>query len=147
MANAQNFNKGITGIRDGQNTPDWEINQYGNAKFTRLDGAAGNLAISGTLSIGTNPATAGVIRIPTAQVITARNNANSGNIEMVQVNTTDQVQIGGIGSELRLVGSVILLNAQSTGASTPSNFTADSYIELKDAAGNSFFIAGRAAAW
>ncbi len=61
---------------------------------TSISGPAPVNVTNSTLSFGTTPATAGNIRLPTAEIIEARNNANSANLTLLQTNSSDQIVIG-----------------------------------------------------
>jgi len=78
---------------------------YGDLSSLRVGGAevidslrnilnVGNIASSGVLTLGANPAASGQIRLPNNAWITARNAANTGDVNMIQVNSSDQVVFG-----------------------------------------------------
>jgi hypothetical protein len=56
--------------------------------------STGTLSINGYLAVGTDPTDDGIIRIPNAEIIKARNSTNSGNLSLIQGNTNNQVELG-----------------------------------------------------
>ena len=72
----------------------------------------GNLDVSGNIRQGTNPATAGDIRMAASSTIRNRNAANTNNIHMIGTNTSDQVTIAGsgqdtvVGADLGVTGDI-----------------------------------------
>lgn len=53
-----------------------------------------NAFTGASISLGTNPAAAGILRIPNATYITARNAANNADINLIQLNSSNLVQFG-----------------------------------------------------
>lgn len=51
-------------------------------------------AVTGTLSVGTTPATAGTVRLPNTGTVQARNAANSADIALLQLTSGNIVQVG-----------------------------------------------------
>ena len=75
----------------------------GNSILTEATGVltvGGTLVVTGaSVTLGTTPATAGVIRIPAATALTSRNNANSANVALISLQFSggsDVVQLGGM---------------------------------------------------
>jgi hypothetical protein len=62
----------------------------GGSQIAKLSGAA----FTGNVSIGSNPAQSGLLRLPNNQMITARNAANSGDVQVIGINTSNQVVFG-----------------------------------------------------
>ncbi len=52
------------------------------------------LSVANAIAVGTNPATAGAIRVPNNQWIAARNAANSADINLIQVDANNHVAFG-----------------------------------------------------
>ena len=77
-------------------------------------------AITGASSIalGTTPAAAGVLRIPNATYITARNAVNSGDINLVQVNASNLVAFGANLAAFTLGGAITGNSQNITGLGT-----------------------------
>ena len=97
--------------------------------------AAGVNMYGAFLSIGTTPATAGVIRIPGATSIYFRNAANTANIDLIGTDVTDNVYVGSL---LAATKQVILGGAGGGGikiANRPAFVAADKYLVV-DANGN-----------
>ena len=79
---------------------------------------SGNLDVTGTLDVsstirqGTNPATAGDIRLAALSTIRNRNAANTDNIHMIGTNASDEVSIAGsgqatvVGGDLTVTGNI-----------------------------------------
>lgn len=72
---------------------------YGSPSEAELT-AAGNLSVVGTLAgtaliAGTTPASVGAVRIPNNQYLAARNAANTGDVNLIRANASDQVELGG----------------------------------------------------
>jgi hypothetical protein len=61
----------------------------------RVSDIASSAALSGsTLTLGTNPAASGIIRLPNDQWIVWRNAANSADVNGIKVNASDYLQLG-----------------------------------------------------
>ena len=81
-----------------------EINQRWSFAFnTNGDGytvgaaipvSMGSLFIDGYLELGTDPAHSGILRIPNAQEIKARNADNTGDVSLIEANSNNEVQLG-----------------------------------------------------
>jgi hypothetical protein len=52
------------------------------------------LNVSAALAIGTTPAAAGIIRVPNAQIVKARNAAGSGDLALIQSDASNDVIVG-----------------------------------------------------
>lgn len=65
---------------------------------TALPVSMGSLAIDGYLSVGTNPAQSGIIRIPNSQYIVARNSTNTGDVPLIEADNVNRITIGSGGS-------------------------------------------------
>jgi hypothetical protein len=59
-----------------------------------IDAQDNNIVTTGNLRVGTTPASSGQIRIPSATAIAARNNANSGDLNLVSTNSSDDIILG-----------------------------------------------------
>lgn len=79
------------------------------------------------LSIGTNPAQSGIIRLPNGTFITSRNAANNGDINILAVDGLNRVWVGDTGIPVNLRGGQIVF-ANPQNASTDPN-TLDDYRE------------------
>lgn len=85
----------------------------------------------GAVRVGTTPAASGSVRLSNANTIKARNAGNSADVSVVQVNASDQVELGGAGVDVvescgnsttkGTVGAVI--DKQTTDAGNPANTT------------------------
>lgn len=64
-------------------------------------------AVTGTSGIwGTTPATAGIVRIPNAQYLTARNAANADNVRLIGLDGSDQVRLA-IDGQTTILGGLL----------------------------------------
>ena len=105
--------------------------------FTRFDGTTGKLiqnstgatlsdtgaAVFASGAFGTTPSTTGVIRIPNASPIYARNAANSADRHVIEFNSSGEVAINGDGNNTVIgttVGTLKTATTISVGAATPS---------------------------
>jgi hypothetical protein len=59
-----------------------------------ISSSDGSVTIGGGLALGPSPASSGYLRIPNNQSITARNAANTGNVNLIGLNSSDQVVFG-----------------------------------------------------
>jgi len=59
-----------------------------------ISSSDGSVTIGGGLALGPTPASSGYLRIPNSQYITARNAANTGNINLIGLNSSNQVVFG-----------------------------------------------------
>lgn len=66
----------------------------------------GNIKVSGNIFQGTNPATAGDIRLAALSTIRNRNAANTNNIHMIGTNASDEVTIAGSGQSTIFGGDI-----------------------------------------
>lgn len=66
----------------------------GSVEVMRWDANTGVVSGNMSVSLGTNPSSDGLIRIPNGQAIRARNVGNTGNIQLIVAGTNDQVVIG-----------------------------------------------------
>lgn len=81
-------------------------------------GAAGTILSGGSpatwsasLTLGTNPASAGIIRIPNGQYIRTRNNANTADLDIAVTTATDNLRIGTLSlGQLELSSSAAIFN-------------------------------------
>lgn len=80
---------------------------------------------AGAILSGSTPSTGGQIRIPNNTAIAARNQANSGNINLVESGTADQVTVG-TGSSSVIVPVLVTAQAAVTVATTLSVGTSPS---------------------
>ena len=69
---------------------------YGTNTVARVYG-------DGSLALGQNAATSGILRIPNNQVFRARNSAGTGNIDILSVNASDNIIIG---ADVRFSGDI-----------------------------------------
>jgi hypothetical protein len=80
-------------------TPDHDaLTNFVAAKHYDWTNETHNIVTTGTISIGTNPATGGRIRIPNNSVISARNAADSANLNMIYADTGNRVIVGSLNS-------------------------------------------------
>lgn len=113
--------------------------QFGTTSALLFNGAsanfnANNLVTTGAISLGTTPASAGAIRLPsgatvgpTATGIYSRNAANTGDIIVYRSNTSDDQQFGDTGTAGRTTlaaGSQVTLQISSTAGVTFSTTSA-----------------------
>lgn len=86
--------------------------------------SGGNVVMTGALAVGANVAATGQIRLPNNVTVRTRNAANSGDVDLIQVNGSNQAQIGGTAavgilfsvsaSEVaRMAGAGLLVNSTS----------------------------------
>ncbi|MGE5042123.1 MAG: peptidoglycan DD-metalloendopeptidase family protein [Candidatus Levyibacteriota bacterium] len=111
-------------------------------------------AISGTsLALGTNPAAAGSLRIPNATYITARNAANNADVNMVQIDASNNIAFGanlaahtlggaisGNSQNITALGSLTINGGGSIEAATSGTLT------IGNAANTSGLILGKSGA-
>lgn len=71
------------------------------------------MTLTGALAIGTNPASAGPLRVPNNQFLTARNAGNSADINLIGLNTADRLSIAG-GGQTSLFGGPVALGVSTT---------------------------------
>ena len=74
----------------------------------------GSIKVSGNIFQGTNPATAGDIRMAATSTIRNRNAANTNNIHMIGTNTSDEVSIASSG-QATVVGGDLSVSGTTTG--------------------------------
>lgn len=95
---------------------------------------------SGFVAIGTNPAASGAIRLGNNLHLSGRNAANTDNVGMIAVTTSDRVIIASGGHEIQF-------GVNRTAAAVPANFAANYFIKFVDGAGNAFYIPAMNANW
>ena len=83
-----------------------------------ISSSDGSVTIGGGLALGPSPASSGYLRIPNNQSITARNAANTGNVNLIGLNSSDQV-VFGTGLSL---GDQSITNVYSISQTTSSNW-------------------------
>jgi len=68
-----------------------------NCTAINLDVGAATIAIFDTtyMSLGTTPSTAGIIRLPNNELVTARDSGDSADVSMITVDANDDVVLGG----------------------------------------------------
>jgi hypothetical protein len=96
-------NAANSGNIDALNATGADAVRVGGSGATSVEIAAdGTTAIavfdSTFMSLGTNPAQSGILRIPNSQLIYGRNNGGTADLAIAQVNSNDYVQFGGSGS-------------------------------------------------
>ena len=104
----------------------------GNSAGTATAQFAGALDVTGTFRQGTNPATAGNIRMAATSTIRNRNAANTGNIHMIGTNASDEVAIAASGH-----GTVFGGNITQTGSSLTINTASTASLLLDSGTNNS----------
>lgn len=86
----------------------------------------GATTIAATLAVGTNPATAGVLRLQNNAWIAARNAANTADVNMFTINASDQLLLGTVGglnaNGQPLYNSSYVAVAGLTGAASASRY-------------------------
>lgn len=86
----------------------------------------GATTIGATLAVGTNPATAGVLRLQNNAWIAARNAANTADVNMFTINASDQLLLGTVGglnaNGQPLYNSSYVAVAGLTGAASASRY-------------------------
>lgn len=106
----QNFNQGISGIRDGQSAPDWEVNQYGDARFNTLTLAGGGGSTGFILD--NNEYLSG---LNTSNVVKRLIGVNSSNVAALDPDALGVVLGSGTTASLTFGGSSVLtLDAANT---------------------------------
>lgn len=111
------------------------VNQAG-ASFTWQDVNHGkSFGILGGLKLGTTPASAGIIRIPNNQSILSRNAANSADVGMLAVNTSDQLELFGNAWKFIAGGHLVASTTDTvdigeSGGSKPRNIYLTQFIGL-----------------
>jgi prepilin-type N-terminal cleavage/methylation domain-containing protein len=99
---------------NGTTVIDTSRNVFANNLYTggtlRLDSSGnlvniGNISASGVLALGSSPAQSGIIRIPNQQWIAGRNAANSGDVSMIRVNASNQVELG---ADVNILGGIYI---------------------------------------
>lgn len=83
-----------------------------------ISSSDGSVTIGGGLALGPSPASSGYLRIPNNQSITARNAANTGNVNLIGLNSSDQI-VFGTGLSL---GDQSITNVYSISQTTSSNW-------------------------
>lgn len=77
--------------------------------------------MSGNLALGGNPASAGRIRIPVTDGLFSRNNANTGNVELIRASSGDVVTLDNAGTAgTQTGGTLTVLGASISVGATPS---------------------------
>ena len=80
---------------NGANVSMWKVNASDQIEAgATVTLGSNNLITTGYVSIGTNPAAAGTVRLPNATYLVARNAANNADINMVEVDASDHVLFG-----------------------------------------------------
>jgi hypothetical protein len=54
------------------------------------------------VSVGTNPATVGIVRVPNNQFMVSRNAANTADVYILGLNATNQIQLGSAGTAMKI---------------------------------------------
>jgi hypothetical protein len=82
--------------------------------------AAGIVGVTTGIALGTNPATAGAVRLANTATITARNAANDGNVTIATVNASDQPIFGaGVTQTCDAAGDITVVGGIITACTTP----------------------------
>ena len=102
----------------------------------------GSIKVSGNIFQGTNPATAGDIRMAATSTIRNRNAANTDNINMIATNASDEVSIAGsgqatvVGGALDVTGALTVTGNISTDNSFLQTGTTAELVSLVRTGGN-----------
>jgi hypothetical protein len=133
LTGAENLsgNLGFTGAspsitNTGTNTLTINSGSTGNIQFfsssnTLTNGGALTLASTVTSTgviLGTNPASAGIVRIPNANWINARNAANNADINMIEVDASNNLDFYSTSNYLTSAGALTLASTLSSGSYT-----------------------------
>lgn len=90
-----NYSVGIYGATTFPTSTSIVGNNFGNCTTQISDTANPQVIVSPSIvSVGSNPATAGNIRLPNATSVRFRNAANTGNVTALEVNASDEVALG-----------------------------------------------------
>lgn len=96
-----------------------------------FSGAGGiDLAGSGYLKMGTNPAAAGFVRLPNNTYITARNAANGADVNVVAVNGSDLVAFGANVAAYTMAGTLTVAAQQISLSTGNVTFSGAGYIAM-----------------
>lgn len=103
-------------------------------------------------SAGTNPAAAGGVRLPNNTAVTGRNQANTGDLNLIYLDTTNAVNIGDTGT-LKLVGTdiqwgraLVALGGGAAptlgtiGGSGPAAAAQNTWMRILDSTGAAFYV-------
>lgn len=108
--------------------------------FVKVTNGVLEIPTSDSISVGTNPAQSGALRLANTQTITSRNAANNGDITAIGVNVNNQVDLGigaagvvtpamlTVNNHQMLNGALRLIETTSLGV-PPGNFA---YLWLQD---------------
>jgi len=96
-----------------------------------FSGAGGiDLAGSGYLKMGTNPAGAGFIRLPNDTFITARNAANGADVDVIKANASDLIEFGANLAATTLGGTLTAGTQQISFSTGNITFSGAGYIAM-----------------
>lgn len=121
------------------------INQITDDGVNKLQ-VTGPVSFSTTLSVGANPASSGVVRIPNNQGINARNAANSANIGLIQLDASDRVVLSSSGNDILWNRALIALGGGSVptlgtiGGTGPAAAAQNTWMRVIDSTGAAFFV-------
>ncbi|MBI2165690.1 MAG: hypothetical protein HYU29_04735 [Chloroflexi bacterium] len=87
-------NNAWVAARNAANTGDVNLVRVNAVDEPEIDGKLAIVGGAAFLSMGSNPATGGMVRLPNNQWIAARNGANTANVNMVKVGSDGNVRIG-----------------------------------------------------
>lgn len=132
-------------------TGKWTVSTNNN---TRFEMAANTAEFSGPISsdtavqVGVNPASAGALRLPNgvSSTLSARNAANSGNIDICAVDAANRVQLAPAGALLLWGTPHVALGAGAAptfgtiGGSGPGTAAQFAWLKVIDDAGNTGFL-------
>lgn len=102
--------------------------------------------VSSSVRIGTNPATAGAVRIANNTEIQGRNAANSADVRMFALSTSDRVQIAPGGADIQWGGTLIALGGGAAptvgtiGGSGPATAAQNAWMRVVDSTGAAFWV-------
>lgn len=109
--------------------------------------------IGGTIALGTNPASAGTVRIPNSGSLIKRNAANNADISIIADLGSDATQIGATtaltvlqGSEIRWGKALVALGGGAAptfgtiGGSGPATAGQNSWMRVQDSTGAAFWV-------
>jgi hypothetical protein len=106
-----------------------------------------SVALSGSLIVGTNPASAGAGRFANNSSLNWRNAANTGDFLALYVDASNNIRFGDTTAPLIFQGTSLSLHSNRTAATIAASFTADFFILCRDASGANFYVPGRNASW
>lgn len=138
-------NAGIT-ARNAANSGDFQLVRLNTNDKTEFGVSGNDIAIATTLQLGPTPATTGRIRLTNADLIYARNAANSANKGVIGLNASDQVEISTDGQDIKWGRALIALGGGAAptfgtiGGSGPATAAQNTWMKVIDSSGAAFYV-------